>query len=286
MKKGTKKQKAEAKHFSNRYSWADSILESKTGSIIFGILAIIFGVFFALIQSINNPIPRSEAVAFSGKFEKYVAEEKYKTIVFADGSEYEVYPHTTTQEFTDSMNSLKKGTELDILVNPNSDYVVEIMAGSREILNFEQSQAAIDSYDNGYIAIGVFVCFAGVFIIILGLVSSKQKEKEIEKHEKKAKRRENKAADGPIRHVNRSTKSRILLEAKVEGYEICYRRVKNVNELVINGLVYDEKKAVIEFPHTLSALVDGHTIEAGLSDDSYSYIMFDEECLANKQRFI
>ena len=286
MKKETKKEKTETKHFSDRYSWADSIMESKTGSIIVGILAIIFGVFFALIQSINDPIPRSEAVAYSGKFEEYEVEKNYCAIVFADGSEYEVYPHTETKEFADAMNSLKKGTELDILVNPNSDYVVEIMAGSREILNFEQSQAAIDSYDNGYIAIGVFACFAGVFIIIFGLVSSKQKEKEIEKHEKKAKRHENKAADGEIRHADRSTKSRILLEAKVEGYEICYRRVKNVNELVINGLVYDEKKAVIEFPHTLSALVDGHTIEAGLSDDSYSYIMFDEECLINKQRLI
>ena len=286
MKKETKKEKTETKHFSDRYSWADSIMESKTGSIIVGILAIIFGVFFALIQSINDPIPRSEAVAYSGKFEEYKVGKNYCAIVFADGSEYEVYPHTETQEFSDAMNSLKKGTELDILVNPNSDYVVEIMAGSREILNFEQSQAAIDSYDNGYIAIGVFACFAGVFIIIFGLVSSKQKEKEIEKHEKKAKRRENKSADGAIRHADRSTKSRILLEAKVEGYEICYRRVKNVNELVINGLVYDEKKAVIEFPHTLSALVDGHTIEAGLSDDSYSYIMFDEECLTKKQRLI
>ena len=73
---------------------------------------------------------------------------------------------------------------------------------------------------------------------------------------------------------------------RVEGYEICYRRVKRVNELVINGIVYDEIKGVIEFPHTLSAAVDGHTIEAGLSEDSYSYITFDGECLVNKHRLI
>ena len=92
--------------------------------------------------------------------------------------------------------------------------------------------------------------------------------------------------DNPVRRADRSVKVRILLEARVEDYEICYRRVKSVNELVINGIVYDEKKAVIEFTHNLSAVVDGHTIEAGLSDDSYSYIMFDGECLANKQRLI
>ena len=275
-----------SRHFSDRHSWADSVLESKTGSIIVGILAILFGAFFALTQSSNKPIPRSEAIAYSGEFEEYEVSNNYRTIIFTDGSSYEVYPHTETQEFADTMSLLKKGTKIDILVNPNNDYVVEIRAGSRELLNFEESQAALDAYDDGYIAIGVFVCFAGVFLIIYGLVSSRQKEKEIEKHTKKAKRRESGADDNPVRRADRSVKVRILLEARVEDYEICYRRVKSVNELVINGIVYDEKKGVIEFPHNLSAVVDGHTIEAGLSDDSYSYIMFDGEYLANKRRLI
>ncbi len=274
------------RRFSDRHSWADSVLESKTGAIIVGILAILFGAFFALTQIPNKPIPRSEAVAYSGEFEEYEVWKNYRTIIFTDGSSYDVFPHTETQEFADTMRSLKKGTKLDILVNPNNDYVVEIIAGSREILNFEESQAALDTYDNGYIAIGVFVCFAGVFIITYGLVSSRQREKEMEKHTQKAKRRESGVDDNPVRRANRSVKVRILLEARVEQYEICYRRVKSVNELVINGVVYDEKKGVIEFAHNLSAVVDGHTIEAGLSDDSYSYIIFDGECLANKQRLI
>ena len=271
---------------SDRHSLADTVLESKTGSIIVGILAILFGAVFALTQISNKPIPRSEAVAYTGEFEEYEIWKNSKTIIFTDGSSYNVFPHTTTQEFDDTLSSLKKGTKLYILVNPNNDYIVEIITGSREILNFEESQAALDAYDNGYIAIGVFICFAGVFIITYGLVSSKQKEKEIEKHTKKAKRRESGADDNPVRRADRSVKVRILLEVRVEEYEICYRRVKSVNELVINGIVYDEKKGVLEFAHNLSAVVDGHKIEAGLSDDSYSYIMFDGECLANKQRLI
>ena len=274
------------RRFSDRYSWADSILESKAGTIIFGILAILFGAFFAFIQMENKPIPRSEAVAYSGEFEEYETWENYRAIIFADGSAYSVFPHTETQGFADTMSSLQKGTTLDILVNPNNDYVVEIVAGSREILNFEESQAALDAYDNGYIAIGVFSCCCGVFIIIYGFVSSAQKKKEIEKHAKKAKRRASGADDKPVRHADRAAKVRILLKACVEGYEICYRRVKSVNELVINGVVYDEKKGVAEFAHTLSAVVDGHTIEAGLSDDCYSYIIFDGECVANKRRII
>ena len=56
------------KRFSNSYSWADRILESKTGTIIFGILAIVMGLVFIIAQKDNKPIPRSEAVAYSGEF--------------------------------------------------------------------------------------------------------------------------------------------------------------------------------------------------------------------------
>ena len=274
------------KRFTNKHSWTDSILESKKGSVIVGIIAIVFGLFFALTQSVNKPIPRTEAVSYSGEFEKYEREENYKEIFFSDGSSYPVYPHTETQEFADTMSSLPKGTKLYILVNPNNDYIVEIIMGSSEILNFEESQAALDAYDNGYIAIGVFICFAGVFIITYGLVSSKQKEKEIEKHTKKAKRRESGADDKPVRRADRSVKVRILLEVRVEEYEICYRRVKSVNELVINGIVYDEKKGIIEHSHNLSAIVNGHRIDAGFDGMSQSYIKLDGVMIANQLRLI
>ena len=274
------------KRFTNKHSWADSILESKKGSVIVGIIAIVFGLFFALTQSVNKPIPRTEAVSYSGEFEKYEREENYKEIFFLDGSSYPVYPHTETQEFADTMSSLPKGTKLYILVNPNNDYVVEIKTESRELLNFEESQAAIDAYDNGYIGIGIFVCFAGVFLIVYGFVSSDYRKMEKAKREKQAKRRTSGVDDNPVRRANSSLKAKILLEARTEDYYICYRRVKSVNELVINGIVYDEKKGIIEFTHNLSAVVDGHTIEAGLSEDSYSYIMFDGQCLANKRRLI
>ena len=89
-----------------------------------------------------------------------------------------------------------------------------------------------------------------------------------------------------LRRADTQAKCRILLEKQMEGYHICYRRVRSVNELVINGYVYDEKKAIIEFPHKLYAIVDGHRIEAGYDDESYSYILFDCELVARKMRIV
>ena len=69
-------------------------------------------------------------------------------------------------------------------------------------------------------------------------------------------------------------------------YQICYRRVKSTNELVINGQVYDEKKGIIEFEHKLCATISGHNIEVGYDTESFSYMVFDGKTIKRKKRWI
>lgn len=261
-------------------------MNSKPAVLFVAIASILLGLYFIFSQNANQPIPRSKAVSYSGEFEEYEVWRNYRTIHFKDGSSYEVYAHTETQAFQNMMKSLEKGTRLYILVNPNNDCVVEIKTDTEELLNFETSQAEIDSYDNGYIAIGIFACFGGVYLIAYVIGSSNYKRKEDARHLKKIQKRVEGQDDSAIKRADRSVKSKILLEATVKEYSICYRRVKSINELVINGLVYDEKKGIIEFEHNLIAVIDEHTIEAGYDEDSYSYIMFDGERIAEKKRII
>lgn len=91
---------------------------------------------------------------------------------------------------------------------------------------------------------------------------------------------------GILRTADSEVKERILLEAETPGYHIIYRRVKRTNELVVNGMVYDEYEALVEFPHTLTAMINGHKIEVKYDATSYMYIMFDGEQLAKKIRLI
>lgn len=261
-------------------------MESKPAVLFMAIVVILLGFFFIFSQSENTPIPRSEAVSYSGEFEEYEVWSNYRTIYFKDGSSYEVYPHTETQEFQDMMKSLEKGTKLYILVNPNNDIVVEIRTDTKELLNFEASQKEIDSYDNGYIVLGIVACVSGVFLIWYVIASSCYKRKEKARQKKKTNTRIDGRNDAILRQADYSVKSKTLLEATAKGYKICYRRVKRVNELVINGIVYDEKKGIIEFEHNLSAVIGGHKIEAGYDEDSYSYIKFDGKQIAEKRRII
>ena len=89
---------------------------------------------------------------------------------------------------------------------------------------------------------------------------------------------------GAIRVADPDVKSRILLEAEALGHVITYRRVKRVNELVIDGKVYDEYEALVESAHSLTARIDGHDIEAGFDGVAHSYLLVDEEEVAKKLR--
>ena len=265
----------------------DNLVKTSKGSLFVGILAIIVGIIFIAMQSVNEPIPRSQAVSYSGEFSEYEVSKNYCSINFKDGTVYEVYPHTETGEFRDKMESLPKGTMLYILVNPNNDCVVEVATAKEELLNFEKSQQDIDSYDNGYIAIGAFSCIAGVGLIIFALLMKKNKGIE-EQHANKIKQQTAglQINSEALRHADMDIKSKILLEAQAKQYHICYRRVKAVNELVVNGVVYDEKRAIIEFSHKLFAIIDHHRIEAGLDENSNSYIKFDGKIINYKERMI
>lgn len=91
--------------------------------------------------------------------------------------------------------------------------------------------------------------------------------------------------DTPIlRKADTAVKARILLEVEAEGHKICYRRVKRVNELVIDGCVYADVEALVEVAHVLSARVGGKLIQAGFDGAANSYIKIDGQQIAKKLR--
>lgn len=87
-----------------------------------------------------------------------------------------------------------------------------------------------------------------------------------------------------LRAADMTVKARVLLEVKVGDHVVTYRRVKRVNELVIDGFVYDEYSAVIETPHFLTAKFDGHTVGVGYNG-TVSYAVVDGQQVASKVRW-
>lgn len=92
-------------------------------------------------------------------------------------------------------------------------------------------------------------------------------------------------ANSPIiRHADLSVKYRILIEANYNGHQVCYRRVKRVNELVIDGYVYDEVEMLVEGAHSLNARIDNQNYQVGFDGAAHSYFKVDGVQVAKKLR--
>ena len=89
-----------------------------------------------------------------------------------------------------------------------------------------------------------------------------------------------------LRTADMGVKSRIFLQAQSNGKTIVYRRVQRTNELVIDGLVYDEYEALVEQAHVLCATIDGHAYEVGINAAGIMFIMVDGQKIAKKMRII
>lgn len=97
--------------------------------------------------------------------------------------------------------------------------------------------------------------------------------------------KENLSNSPVLRIADMDAKSRVLLETTAFGRKIIYRRVKRVNELIIDGNVYAEYTALIEVAHMLTANIDGHAVAVGY-DGSFVYITIDGELALRKMRLI
>lgn len=123
-----------------------------------------------------------------------------------------------------------------------------------------------------------------IYYLVAGIVSAK-KLKKLPPEEPVATDPEAPLADtAPIRRVDEDEKCRVLLESTYGTYRVIYRRVKSVNQLVINNYIYDELKMTIEPAHALSARIDGHEFVVGFDGRSQSYFLVDGNEVAKKMR--
>ena len=88
-----------------------------------------------------------------------------------------------------------------------------------------------------------------------------------------------------LRRADTEVKARVLLKAEYEGHSVVYRRVKKVNELVVDNYVYDEIELLMEPAHSLSARIDGQIYEVGYDGKALSYFDVDGNRKAQKTRW-
>ena len=90
----------------------------------------------------------------------------------------------------------------------------------------------------------------------------------------------------PLRIAELEESFRTLLEARQLGHTISYRKSRSLYQLVIDGYIYDEIKTLSSNAHTLTAVLDGHTIMVGYDGDDRSFLSIDGETIKRKFRIL
>ena len=255
-------------------------------SIIVSALAIIISIFLFVSQIGTVPRSRDDAICVEGTLEVIVCHDDDVSILLQEGSRYFVYYLSVDEELKTAVESIESGDKLYLIIDPTWEYVLEIRTDMQTILNFDDARARMLEQHNHDISMtGIVFTIAVVDMIVCTIKIISLKKKTSEENTPEEKIYDPSEYTQPLRYAE-EVKCKILLEQEIGRYRICYRRVKSVNELVINDRVYAEKKGIIEFKHALVAVVDGHRIEAGLDAESYSYIEFNGKRVAQKLRLI
>ena len=270
-----------------RGSVMDWIIGSNAAILVIAIVGILLGAVIAIATPwAGTPVSREDALAYSGGFLSYGTEEDAYVILFEDGGEYWLDESTETPALRESLETMERGTVLHLLVDPRSDCVLELRTDTEELLRYDDAYVALKENATVGIVVGIVLAALGAFLILFVLLRVRDDRLETTRMTEKAERRGESDGDVPLRAAESDPRCKILLEARVGEYSICYRRLRHVNELVVNGSVYDEKRGILEFAHTLTAVIDGHRIEAGLDSSNFSFIIFDGHLVVNRLRLI
>ncbi len=191
-----------------------------------------------------------------------------------------------TAEFEDAMSRMRPGTALTLYTagGPTNDdgektmYAYGVTARDTVLLETEAGLKAANAPTRHLI---FFLCLLAFITLVNAFywgVTAYAEKKRADAAESFMSGQMPTA--GVRREAETGMRHRVLATAANEEYQLCFRRVKSVTELVVNGRVYDEKKGFMSrFPHALFAVVDGHRIEAGMdlgpTGNRTYYILFD-----------
>ena len=133
------------------------------------ILCLVLGFVFTGIGTGIEPVEREEMNAVTIRFVQSVAVAgDYDRIRLQDGEGawYELHAANGDQTLAEKLGELPAGTELELLLHPQEEYVLGIYREGVPILGWQEAVQEIKDEDLGFfwMGIGMWVCGAVIFI--------------------------------------------------------------------------------------------------------------------------
>ncbi len=153
--------------------------------IIGTVVAVLIAILFSVMPNVYEPVSREECTAVTSNFETFDKDSDDTIYLYFEGEDEEQWIDYScySNELYTKISALKKGDKLEMLINPNIDYIVELKHSGEEILNFDISQKAMyeDAKEMG--KFGYYIVAVAVVMLVVGIVrivnEKKQKSKQI-----------------------------------------------------------------------------------------------------------
>lgn len=152
-------------------------------ALVMALISIFMGTVFLPELYSNQPIDREEATELTCTYKDFTGHEKAKggfteiKLIFSDGSEQYIDASCVTDEIFKDIKETAHGTEFNMLVNPNNDYIVELVVNDEVILDFDTAQKALEIDGVGFFYLGIAMYGFAIFFIIQAILDFRKKIK-------------------------------------------------------------------------------------------------------------
>ncbi len=152
-------------------------------ALVMALISIFMGTVFSSTLYPNQPITREKATQISGDFKEAEGYRKLKggytelSLFFYDEQRQYISSCCVTDELLEALKKTPVGTEFKILVNPNNDYVVELIAEDVILLDFDYAQKALKNNSIGFFILGIVMYVFAIIFIIQAVLDFKKKMK-------------------------------------------------------------------------------------------------------------
>ncbi len=146
-------------------------------AILFLIVGVILGSVFTFGQQyLKAPINRDSAICVQTEYsyhtQRLIRPDSHAVSIHCSNGEiYSIDAHCVTYDILDYLDTLEKGTKLNMLIHPNSDTILSLEVNGESILDFDEVQDDLNYANIGFLCLGIFmyifaVCGAVRLIVI------------------------------------------------------------------------------------------------------------------------
>ena len=141
------------------------------------ILCLLIGFVFVCIGTGIEQVEREEMDAVTISYEKYKvfgSDTEHIGIMDADGQWYEVHHTSSDYALRQKLNALSTGMELELLLHPESEYVLGIYRDGTPLLGWQEALQEIREEDQIFFWLGIGMCALGAVMFATEKITKKK----------------------------------------------------------------------------------------------------------------